>query len=794
MKILYLTLLPPFDPARVATGNQVREAGIRKELLDAGHAVLTCAPSSAETKKETGSYFASEQELARYIDSCQPDAILVGYWTLLAWLPPVKAPVILDFIAPRLLETMFQEQGALLHESQQILSLLPRADHFLVGNQRQADLLLSLLLLGGIDCRDTIPISIVPISTSGTVAHYSPPQTEIRLVSAGVNWPWRQSGEYFAVLEAWCREHPTFNFRNITGTYPGAGTAQSTLLTYQEMRERICDSHIGLELGSRNTEREFSHSFRMIEYLQCGLPVIANAWLPVAGLLREYDAGWLVESPAELLPILQALADEPGLLAGKAEGARKLAEDCLNYRHSCQALLRYLQAPWQPAKAAFVFRQGGLFGVTPGASQSAPERGWKWRSALVQTYQLLFCRKRPHDTPDIVMVTRGDLFPTDHGAAVKIIRTAEALSRLQRKVYLCTDNRREYYCFDQGRMSVQRYPKWLPLLALPRRLALVRLHFKGFPWSNAFLYFPLTDFSYSIRALYLGTRFPVGAWIADFPAYVAPCRVARKLLGGRVLLVEHNVEYERLKAQIKNLSDNGFQELKRTELSMCQAADAVVTVSDNDKAVLLRDGVDPRKLHVIPHGVDLAAFHNTPVMDVRSQYGIADDALLLVYHGPYSYGPNLQAMKVMAQELLPRLHKLGLNVAVLAIGSKPPEQPLHPAIIFAGSVPDLAAVLPAADIAVVPLLEGGGTRMKILDYFAAGIPVISTQKGIEGIRVQHGKEALIVDDFAAICAAIKELAQDRQKARELVDNAAAFVAQYAWDAHAKQYLPLLFGP
>jgi glycosyltransferase involved in cell wall biosynthesis len=777
MKISYLCLRPPLDPTQAATGNQVRDAGLCHVLRNCGHDVVQVAsePSQAGVNRDPEEF---SRAVAVHLDSHKPEAIIVGYWTLLADLPETNTVVILDFIAPRLLEAMFQEGGVLQQESQAILKVLPRADHFLVGNQRQADLLLPLLLLAGFDCRARAPISIVPISTSGIVAEYQPPASEIRLISAGVDWPWRQSAEYFAVLETWCKKHPGFAFQNITGSYPGAGQAKSALLSYEAMQQQFAQSHIGLEVSARNVEREFSHSFRIIEYLQCGMPVIANSWLPIAPLLHEFDAGWLIETPEQLAQVLEKIEANPGILGEKAAGAKRLADTCLNYRYSSAPLLQYLAAPWQP--------------VRPKPEIKAPvSRWWKIQSVFVQFYQLVFCRHRPPLCKDILVVTRSDLFPVDHGAAVKIVRTAEALSRHGGRVWLCTDNRRDYYLFEQGSMTVQKYPLWLRLLALPRRVALLRLLLKGYPWSNAFLYFPLTDASYITRALYLATRNPVGAFIAEFPAYVRPCRFVRKLLGGKVMLVEHNVEYARLKEQIKTLSERSFEELKRTELFMCNAADVVVTVSDNDRAILMRDGIAPQKIRTIPHGVDVAAFHNARVDDVRSLYGIAPDALLLVYHGPYSYAPNLQAMQVMATEILPRLLAQNLKVEVLAIGSKPPAEVLHDAIHFTGAVPDLTRILPAADIAVVPLLEGGGTRMKILDYFAAGVPVISTGKGVEGIPVIPGQHLVVADDIDDICAAIMEFAANPAHGKELARKAAAFVQELSWDNITALYMPLL---
>jgi len=100
-------------------------------------------------------------------------------------------------------------------------------------------------------------------------------------------------------------------------------------------------------------------------------------------------------------------------------------------------------------------------------------------------------------------------------------------------------------------------------------------------------------------------------------------------------------------------------------------------------------------------------------------------------------------------------------------------------------------VITSADLAVVPLQYGGGTRMKILDYFAAGVPVISTEKGIEGIPVTNGREAIIEDDMNSICDAIESLLQNNEKAEEIRQAANNFVNELGWDAVVRRYLPLL---
>lgn len=796
MKVLYLSLHAPFTASEPASGNQVRVEGLSTALRSAGYDVRLLSFQAPGPSAPKPGCFANNDELAREIARYGPTAIIVGYWSLLAYLPGSSGiPVILDAIAPRLLEAQFQAPGVLQQEARQILSLLPKADFLLVGNQRQADHWSSLLLLAGFDCRARMPIGLVPIAVSGepaardTQAPDSGRNDPITLVSAGVDWPWRQSSGYAEVLNDWCATHEGIRFQHVGGNYPGA-EGENRLLSHAAMQELLRRSDVGLELSERNTEREFSHSFRLMEYLQCGLPVIANRWLPAAPLIDRYHAGWLVDAPDELPALLEFMRDNPGALREKAAGALQLARNDLNYRHCAQPLLDYLHSPWQCPRMPGFAQVSTPTELTPVQARRG-SRWWRLQNLMVQGYQLLFCRRRPPTCDAILMVTRSDLFPTDHGAAVKIVRTAEALSRLGNEVLLCTDNRRDYYQFEQGRMTVRRYPLWLRLMALPRRMALLRLLLRGYPMSNAFLYFPLKDFSYVLRSLYLATRHDAGAFLAEFPAYVQPLRFVRRALGGNLVLVQHNVEYERLREQIPTLPEDSYQELKRIELLMCSAADRVVVVSDPDRQRLIQDGVEANKLHLIPHGVDVAAFGSTPVIDVRKHYRIAPDSLLLVYHGTYSYKPNLQAMQFMAKDILPRLEARGLRVDVLAIGSKPPSMPLHPRLHFVGSVEDLAAVLPAADLAVVCLLEGGGTRMKILDYFAAGVPVISTTKGIEGIPVSDGKEALIRDGADALCAAIQELAQDQAKARMLADRARVFVAGLGWDSMAKRYQPLL---
>lgn len=390
-----------------------------------------------------------------------------------------------------------------------------------------------------------------------------------------------------------------------------------------------------------------------------------------------------------------------------------------------------------------------------------------------------------------VMVTRSDIEPANHGAAVKIRRLAESMSRQLDAVFIVTDDRRHYFAVRDGVTSRERFPGWLSLLAPPRPWVILRLLLRGFPVSNLFLYYPLADASYARRALWLGRRHGVSLWQAEFPAYAKACLRAREVFGGKVVLAEHNVEYQRIGEQVPDLGQSRFELLRHWELRLCRAVDAVVCVSREDREALVRDGVPDGLLHVIPHGVDLAAYREVEPVNVRAAFGLPGDCMVLAYHGTYRYPPNLEAMRWLGAEILPRLDSGGGEVRVLAIGLDPPRRSPHPAILFTGAVKDLAGTLRGCDMAVVPLRQGGGTRMKVLDYFAAGLPVISTAKGVEGLGLTPGSEYTEAEDAAGFVRAIRGLRDDPARRAELVRQGSLYVASLDWDAIGRRYLDLL---
>lgn len=103
-------------------------------------------------------------------------------------------------------------------------------------------------------------------------------------------------------------------------------------------------------------------------------------------------------------------------------------------------------------------------------------------------------------------------------------------------------------------------------------------------------------------------------------------------------------------------------------------------------------------------------------------------------------------------------------------------------VTVTGAVPDIQPYIAHADLYVVPLLAGGGTRLKILEAMAMARPIVSTRLGADGFPVTDGEELALADsaeDFAARCAS---LLRNRAGASEMGERGRAFVeAHYSWE-------------
>ena len=124
---------------------------------------------------------------------------------------------------------------------------------------------------------------------------------------------------------------------------------------------------------------------------------------------------------------------------------------------------------------------------------------------------------------------------------------------------------------------------------------------------------------------------------------------------------------------------------------------------------------------------------------------------VVLFQATFDYAPNMDAVDWFIAEVAPRLWLRVPELEVRLVGSPVPgveRQHRPPAVRVVGVVPDMEPELARADVAIVPLRYGSGTRLKILESFAHRVPVVSTTIGAEGLQVEDGTHLLLADDPA----------------------------------------------
>ncbi|GAB4543411.1 MAG: glycosyltransferase family 4 protein [Anaerolineae bacterium] len=213
------------------------------------------------------------------------------------------------------------------------------------------------------------------------------------------------------------------------------------------------------------------------------------------------------------------------------------------------------------------------------------------------------------------------------------------------------------------------------------------------------------------------------------------------------------------------------------EAEVCNRFDHVVWVTEEDRravAALTNSAVDNQQHHsmVIPICADPT--HVRPVTR-------APDSRRITFLGGLHWPPNAQGVSWFADHVLPQV-RLEVPEAVLTvIGKDPPGGLEREGVEVTGYVADLRPYLAETAVFIVPLHAGGGMRVKILDAWCWGLPVVSTTIGAEGIDVQHGRDILLADTAPAFAQAVIRVLQDPALAQRLGQSGRQTVLEkYNW--------------
>jgi sugar transferase (PEP-CTERM/EpsH1 system associated) len=219
--------------------------------------------------------------------------------------------------------------------------------------------------------------------------------------------------------------------------------------------------------------------------------------------------------------------------------------------------------------------------------------------------------------------------------------------------------------------------------------------------------------------------------------------------------------------------------------------DAHLTVSDQDRGRLSSVNAGAR-IFVIENGVD--AFHYT------NQH--SDKADRIVFVGSMDYHANIDGATNFARNVWPMIQQKHSNLRFTIVGRNPPSEVTELSSIagieVTGSVADVRTYYREALAAVVPLNVGGGSRLKILEAMAAGVPVVSTRLGAEGLDVSDGENILLAESSAQLANGILRVIEAADLCARLVTGGHALVrARYDWSMLGvkllDQYQTLLAG-
>lgn len=252
---------------------------------------------------------------------------------------------------------------------------------------------------------------------------------------------------------------------------------------------------------------------------------------------------------------------------------------------------------------------------------------------------------------------------------------------------------------------------------------------------------------------------------------------------GAVILDEHNAVWqvvERLYAGARNAISRWFlgrevRLIRRLEGEACRRARVVLAVSEHDRQALREVVGDAVPLEIVPITVD--AEHFKSILAARDPQ---PNHLFTI--GTMFWPPNSEGVIWWLRDGYERLRATCPDVKYDIVGARPPQALRVLAESFSsvhlhGYVADTVPFWTSATVLVVPILSGGGVRVKILEAMAMGVPVVSTTIGAEGLEVINGKHLLLADTPETLALACASILQDKELANDLSQNARELILE-----------------
>ncbi|MEK7112168.1 MAG: glycosyltransferase family 4 protein [Patescibacteria group bacterium] len=257
------------------------------------------------------------------------------------------------------------------------------------------------------------------------------------------------------------------------------------------------------------------------------------------------------------------------------------------------------------------------------------------------------------------------------------------------------------------------------------------------------------------------------------------------------ILVEQTIEYKVYKHYVDNevfpllrpIFMIDVLKLRFWERFYWKKTNRLVAVSAEDRKIMQKE-IPRIDVDIIPNGVDATFFASKKVekkTPPRVLYGVTN----------FEWLQNVEAVDVLIEKVWPKIHKKRKDAILWIVGRKIPERIVkltgqRSDIEITESIEDARDAYLSSTVMVTPIRGSGGTRLKILEAMAAGLPVVSTTIGVAGLGLENGKQGIISDSMDGLADGAVKVIEDRDFAERIGKEAQRFVKdKYDWKSIVK---------